>query len=128
MTQSNENLAARLVELKTEIANYRAELAKIEAELVDRLAADLPVDKSRTYDLDGWKVTIKRPVTRKVDSDEWSRICQTIPADLRPMRVEYKPEKKGLDWLATNKPDIFRRVAGCISSTPGKPSVTVKEA
>jgi len=43
--------------------------------------------------------------------------------------VTYKPELDltGVRWLEHNQPDIYRQFASCLTVTPAKPYIQVKE-
>lgn len=116
-------MCERLAEAKRAESRARDERVKIE----EAIAAELecPVDGSKTHKLEGWKVTIKRPVNRRLDAEAWDRVKASIPPEWHP--VEYKPSLSatGCKWLAKNEPEAWARCAEAITETEGKVSVTV---
>ena len=118
-----ETLCERLEEAKRAEAKAKAE--RVELELAIAAELECASDSSRTHKLEGWNVTIKRPVNRRLDVEAWDRIKDSITEDLWP--VEYKPSLSatGCKWLRKNDPEAWAKCAEAITETEGKVSVTV---
>lgn len=82
---------------------------------------------SQTHKPDGYKVTITGKVNRTLDAAAWGSVADKVPANLSP--VQYKPslDARGLKYLKSNEPEIYRIVAEAITAKPGKPSVKVEK-
>ena len=101
----------------------RDERVKIELALCEIFECDERA--SRTHQIEGWKVAVKRPINRKIDAKAWERIKERVPEELRP--VEYKPSVSaaGCTWLQENDPETWAVCAEAITESAGKPAVTV---
>ena len=113
-------LEAKRAEQKAQAARY-----KIEAELCKAL--ETRDEGAITHKLDGYKVTLTQPVSRKVDAEAWEMVKRTIPAALRPVKMKLEADATGCKWLAENEPDLWRKVASAFEAKPGKVSVKVEE-
>jgi len=82
---------------------------------------------SKTNNVDGYKITVKRPINRTIDGEAWERIKDRIPTDLHPIRVKVEPDAKGCDWLRENRPELWVVAAEAITEKPGKAGFTVEE-
>ena len=118
-----EEMCQQLADAKRAEAAARDRRVEVELAIAAELACER--DRSKTHKLDGWKVTLKRPVNRRLDVKAWDRIKGDIPEELRP--VEYKPaiNASGCKWLAENDPETWAKCAEAITETEGKVSVTV---
>lgn len=81
-----------------------------------------------THNLDGFKVTLTQPITRKLDEKEWGLVAFLCPANLHPIKTKIEPDAVGMKWLAENKPAIWRKIAQAFEVKPGKIGVKVEVA
>lgn len=99
----------RRVELETQIL----ELAGVKEE------------GSQHVDTAYFRVTTVGKLTRSLDAAAWEAIRGDVPADLAP--VDYKPslDLKKLRAIETANPELYQKIAQCISTKPAKPSIKV---
>lgn len=95
----------------------------IEKELA--AALDVPAEGSKTHKIDGYKITLIQPVTRKLDENQIDMVCQTARG-LAPIKVKYEADATGCKWLAENEPELWRKIAVAFETKPGKIGVKVE--
>jgi hypothetical protein len=98
---------------------------KIEEELAQAL--DVPDEGSKTHKIDGFKVTLTQPVTRKLDAVVWEKVKQHISPEMAPVKVKLEADATGCKWLATNDAKTWRKIAPAFETKPGKVGVKVEE-
>jgi hypothetical protein len=98
---------------------------KIEEELAQAL--DVPDEGSKTHKIDGFKVTLTQPVTRKLDAVVWEKVKQHISPEMAPVKVKLEADTTGCKWLATNDARTWRKIASAFETKPGKVGVKVEE-
>ena len=118
-------LAKRWQTAKDMIDGLKAEMLIIEADLLKEVES--VEGSSKTNHLDGYKITVKRPINRTIDGEAWELVKERIPADLRPVRVKIEPDAKGCDWLRENRPELWAIAAEAITEKPGKAGFTIEE-
>jgi hypothetical protein len=118
-------LAKRWTTAKERIEELKEEMLEIETSLLAEVES--VEGGSKTNHLDGYKITVKRPINRTIDGDAWEIVKERIPADLRPVRVKIEPDAKGCDWLRENRPELWAIAAEAITERPGKAGFTVEE-
>lgn len=118
-------LAKRWTSAKARIDELKAEMLEIEADLLKEVES--VEGSSKTNHLDGYKITVKRPINRTIDGEAWELVKDRIPADLRPVRVKVEADAKGCDWLRENRPELWAIAAEAITEKLGKPGFTVEE-
>jgi len=98
---------------------------ELEQELIEMLG--MKCEGSKTHNLEGFKVTIKGSMNRKLDKDAYLGLASRIPADRNPVRVveKFELDDAGCRWLTENDPTVWGILAAAITTTPAKPSVTV---
>ena len=116
-------LAKRWTTAKDMIRDLQAELIEIETALLAEVEST--EGGSKTNHIDGYKITVKRPVLRNIDGEAWELVKDRIPADLRPVRVKVEPDAKGCDWLRENRPELWAIAAEAITEKPGKAGFTI---
>lgn len=81
---------------------------------------------SKTHPAGELKITVTGKINRSLDVVAWDAIAPKVPEQLRP--VKYKPEIdiKGLRYLESNEPKIYKLVAQAIVAKPGKTAVEIK--
>ena len=65
-------LAAAWIEAKRAETKANAERIKIEEQLV--AAMEVPAEGSKTHSIDGYKITVTQPITRKLDEAAWAKV------------------------------------------------------
>ncbi len=118
MTTNVEALCRDWIEAKRAEAAANAQRLKIEEALVEAL--EIPYEGSKTHKLDGYKVTVTQPITRKLDEAEWAKVYTRIPESLRPVKVKLEADATGCKYLATNEPEMWRAIASAFETKPGK--------
>lgn len=106
-------LAAKSAEAKA-----NKERLRIEADLVKAL--DVPEEGSKTQDIDGYKVTVTQPVSRKLDAAEWERVKLLIEPVMWPIKMKAEADASGCKYLANNEPETWAMIASAFTTTPGK--------
>jgi hypothetical protein len=121
----------RLKELAADWLRAKAVEAKAVA---DRVAIEEKIiavtgkknEGSQTHDADGFKVTVKAVINRKMDWDKWREVEPQIPAELRPVKLKPELDDKGVRWLQENRPDLYLLLP--IETKPGKTGIEIKVA
>ena len=105
------------------------DLKQRESELVDAIANNYGKDEGqKTTVSDEYKVTVKTGVNIRLNRDKFFQDVQfKIPESLRPVKVVEKVEldSKGIRYLRSNEPDIYKTMAEALVMTPAKPSVKI---
>lgn len=81
---------------------------------------------SETHVTDGYKVTVKAVINRKMDWDKWKEVKVKIPVEMQPVKMKPELDDKGVKWLAENRPDLYALLP--IEVKPGKTGIEVKVA
>lgn len=124
MNEELKDLAGRWLSAKQEEAKAIAERVKIEEKIV--AITGKRDEGSQTHDADGFKVTVKGVVYRKMDWDKWKQVQAEFPVELQPVKMKPELDDKGCKWLAENRPDLYKLLP--IEVKPGKTGVEVKVA
>lgn len=101
-------------------AHYRREIAAKIQELTGHDA-----EGQKTFEDDGWKVTVKVPMNRTMDWKQWEHTKDSIPDMLRPVVLKPTLDEKGVKWLQHNEPDMYKTLSACLTVTPGAVQITV---
>lgn len=118
-------LARDWITAKQEEDAARVRRVKIEGELTAALEAK--EEGSITHKLDGYKVTLTQPVTRKLIESEWEKVRGECPMEFWPVKTKLEADATGLKWLAANEPKYLRKIASAFESKKGKIGVKVQE-
>lgn len=123
---SIEDLCEELLRCKAAEEEARDRRVKAEVALSDLLECDRDASRTHTVADGAYRVTVKRPVNRRLDVKAWDAIKDRLPQEVWP--VVYKPalDDKGCRWLAQNDPSAWAICAGAVSESDGKVAVTVK--
>jgi hypothetical protein len=97
----------------------------IEAQLA--AALKVPPEGAKTHRLNGYKVTLTQPVTRRVDEAVWQQVRDNCPPNLQPVKIKIEADAAGCKYLAQNEPEIWRAIARAFETKPGKIGVKVEE-
>lgn len=120
-----ETLARDWLDAKRAEADAASRRYAIEAQLCEAL--DVPDGGSKTHHLNGYKVTVTQPVTRKLDIHTWQRLYTHCPPAMRPVKTKIEADAGGCKYLASNEPEIWRLIAPAFETKPGKIGFKVEE-
>lgn len=123
--ESVKVLAKRWTTGKARIRELQDELLEIESLLLSEVEST--EGGSKTNHVDGYKITVKRPINRTIDGDAWEAVKDKIPAGLWPIKMKVEPDPKGCDWLRENRPDLWAIAAEAIREKEGKAGFTIEE-
>jgi hypothetical protein len=84
--------------LEAKRAENAANAARIKIETQLAQALDVPDEGSKTHKIDGFKVTLTQPVTRKLDAAAWEKVKQHVSPDLAPIKIKLEPDATGCKW------------------------------
>jgi hypothetical protein len=112
------------------LRDVEAEIVKRRREVEDALLSGLGVDDTsegtQTFDLDGVKVKVVGRMNRKVDADLLQAMARENGlTDHLTSLFRWKPELSVAAWKAA-APDITAPLTAAITTTPGRPSVSVE--
>ena len=113
-------LDAKNAETKAQKLRY-----SIEAQLAEAL--EVKDEGAIAHNIEGYKVTLTQPVTRKLDARAWEMVKGDCPENLHPVKVKLEADATGAKWLAANEPDIWRKIASAFETKPGKIGTKVEE-
>ena len=116
-------LARDWIEAKKQEAEANKRRIEIEEQLVSALGAK--DEGSVTHALDGYKVTIAQPISRKIDAKMWEIVKNNIPNELWPIKTKVDVDATGIKWLKENKPAMWKTVSRAFTEKPGKVGVKV---
>lgn len=118
MTDNLKPLAQAWLDAKHAEAAANAERLKIEAQMVEAL--EVPTEGSKTHKIEGYKITVTQPVTRKIDVDAWAKVSAKCPAAMQPIKTKIEADATGCKYLAEHEPQIWKRIASAFETKPGK--------
>ena len=96
-------------------------------ELISKLVPTDEVGQKTVVASDGTKVTVKRGLSYKADFEKIDAVC--IQAGEHPpvkSKTTRELDIQGYEWYRKEKPEVFQLIAGHVSVTPRKVSVTLK--
>lgn len=125
MSDNVEALCRDWLDAKREENAANAKRLKIEEQLVQAL--EIPEEGSKTHKMDGFKVTVTQPITRKLDVDAWAKVADKCPEGMRPVKVKLEADATGCKWLQNNEPQIWKKIAKAFETKPGKVGFKVEE-
>lgn len=108
-------------------AENAANAARIKIETQLSEALDVPSEGSKTHKIDGYKITLTQPVTRKLDVAAWQKVEHHVSPDLAPIKMKMEADATGCKWLAENNPSVWRKIADAFETKTGKIGVKVEE-
>jgi uncharacterized lipoprotein len=118
VTDNVEALARDWLEAKRAEAEAAQRRYAIEAQMCEAL--EVPAEGSKTHKLDGYKVTVTQPVTRKLDEAVWDQVRNNCPPDMQPIKIRIEADATGCKYLANHEPEIWRKIARAFETKPGK--------
>jgi hypothetical protein len=123
MNKTLTELLTELVEVKAAENAAKAKRVALEQSIADLVPTEL--GSQTTQRIDGFKVVVKLPINYRIDSTIWDEVKTQIPVAKRPVKTKLDVDVTGLKWLADNEPDIYQVAAKAITSSAGKPAVSV---
>jgi hypothetical protein len=124
MKQSVKALCNRWVTAKDYIKSMQDELLEIESQLFDLVES--VEDGSKVNHLDGYKITVKRPINRTINGEAWEQARDLIPAEMWPIKQKIEPDTAGCKWLAENRPELWLIASKAITEKPGKAGFSIE--
>lgn len=119
------NLVNELIQAKKTEAEANARRVSIEQEIVK--ITGQKDEGSQTHDLEnGMKLTVTGKLSYSADMVLLTQLCQALPADMRPLKVETKLDDTGCKYLRNNEPETWAMIAPAITVKPAKTSITIK--
>lgn len=120
-----ESLSAKWLEAK----EYEQQAIEYRRSLEEQMTAALGIDEafegSKTLHEGGYKVVVKRSMTRKVDGDRLQEIAAEHGLeDYLSTLFRWKPDIDTKAWKAADE-GVTKVLSGAITTTPGKPAYTV---
>ena len=104
--------------------NRAADLRRELATQIQRLTGH-QAESSKTYQDGDWKVTVKQPVNRTMDWEQWEATKTKINEALWPVELKLSLDEKGVKWLQDNDPVTYAVLSECLTTKPGAVSITV---
>jgi hypothetical protein len=123
MSSNVTGLCGAWLDAKRREDEAKAARIKIEDEISQALEAK--DEGSITHKVEPYKVTLSRPIYRKIDMGVWESIKDAIPMEAWPLRMKVEVDDTGCRWLMENRPDLWKIAATAITATPGKIGVKV---
>lgn len=122
-----EIVAAEWLAQKRLLTAAQAALDALSTELVGMTDAARSIEDegSKTYTLDGFKVEVKRAISRKAVKGGIEEIQKLALNELTPLKTKVEIDDTGVKYLKNNHPKIYAKVAKFIESKPSKIGVTV---
>jgi len=108
-------------------AEEKALTAKRHA-IEEQIAAALEVkdEGSISHKLDGHKVTLTQPVSRKIDAIVWDKVAKKIPTHLHPVKTVISADSAGCRYLLANEPKLWAKIAPAFETKAGKIGVKIE--
>lgn len=125
MSNNVAALARDWLEAKRTEAEAQSKRIAIEEQINSALKAKS--EGSVTHKIEGYKVTLTQPVTRKIDADVWDSVKAHCKAEMHPVKTKVEPDATGIKWLMENEPKTWAKIAPAFTSKAGKIGVKVEE-
>lgn len=125
MEDKKEALLAEHLKVSKAEDKAKTRRVEIEAEL-EKLYGDFD-GKSKTFNEEKYKVTIKKNFSQKLDQEKYVAIRPEIPEELRPEKIKFDLDSKGFEWLKENNRDIYLKVSDCVTEKQNKSTVSVEK-
>ena len=112
--------------LKQKEEDARAARVAHEAIMLPHLE-QVPQGSKTTTLPDGRKVTVKNGDSYSVDWQAWKQVKDSIPDELKPVKLKEVLSETTLRYLMRNEVDTYKGIAKCFIARPQKAGITVKE-
>ena len=121
-----EKLAQRYQQLKA--AEDEVKTARREAGEALAAALEHPYEGSKTYEVGGYRITIKSTINRKVDWELFDGVAFSLPSGIpSPVITKRELDTVGLRWIQKHEPEVYARLATAITAKPGAVQVEVRD-
>jgi hypothetical protein len=122
---SLEQIAFRWQLLKAAEEKARKDRIQCESDMLPFL--DQRAEGATTTTLkDGTKITVKNSVGRSMDWIKWKEIAPEIPPKLQCVKLKDVLDEAHFRQLMSDEPEIYKKIAAAVTTTPHKPGITVK--
>jgi len=122
-----DRLAERWLQEKELEDSCKRRRIELETEMLP-LLSHRPEGQTSTKTNQGRQIVLKTKLNRTLDGVELNKIRDKIPADLLPLQAKEVLDLKRLRYLQNNEPETYRLLAGCITTKPAKPNITIATA
>lgn len=120
------------LELKTLCADWLNAKAEEKAATKRRVDLETEILKitgsrdegSKTTTIEGFKITTKGVINRKMDWEKWQLVRGNIPQTMWPVKTKMEIDEQGVKYLQANEPEYYRLLP--LTATPGKTGVTIE--
>jgi len=123
MTDNVSTLARDWLMAKSKEAAANRRRLLIEEQIIS--AFEVKSEGSITHQIDGYKVTLTQPISRKVDADAWGKVASLCPVAMHPVKTKIEADGPGIKWLMENEPTIWGKISLAFEAKPGKVGVAV---
>ena len=113
------------IRAKVKEEKAKAERLRVEEKLSQLFSFDS--GNSKTFTEGNYKISLKKNVAYKLDQAGWSAIRDNFPADLRPEKVKFEVDVKGLEYLKANHYDLYKKASDLIEIKENKMTITVEK-
>ena len=125
-----QELIEELLAIKETTAKLAQRKADLESSIIDAMKANtpLPTEGTRTDSVGSYKVSVACKLNRKVDFERWVEISGDVADEDSPMRYKAELDTKKARELEKYKPEVWALISRCVTTSPAKPTITIKEA
>lgn len=116
-----DSLCAAWTEAKRLEQEANKSRLKIESEIIK--ITGCKTEGSQTSHTDQFKITTTGKITRTMDWDEWEKVKDQIPEDIRPIKTKEVLDEVGVKWLFDNNREIYSLLPLVVK--PAKPGVGI---
>ena len=117
-------LAADWLSIKAEETALTAKRHAIEEQIA--AALEVKSEGSISHKLDGHKITLTQPVSRKVDAIIWDKVSRKIPKPFHPVKTVISADSAGCRYLLANEPKLWAKIAPAFATRAGKVGVKIE--
>jgi len=116
--------------LKFEKAEKQAKEKRyeIESEIENLIGLDFE-GNSKTFEIDEFKVNLKKNIVYKIDDKAYLSIKNDIPEELDPIeeKISYSLNLKGFEYLKTNAREIYKKISDVVDKKENKTTIKVEK-
>lgn len=116
-----DSLCAAWLECKKREQEANKARLEIESEIIK--ITGCKTEGAQTCHTDQFKVTTTGKITRTMDWDEWEKVKDQIPVDIRPIKTKEVLDEVGVKWLFDNNREIYSLLPLVVK--PAKPGVGI---
>lgn len=122
-----EHTTSELIKMLSEAKQVERSVIEARQKISDELSMRLefPTDGSKTHNIDGYKITIKGVLNRKVD---WELFDKVIKGRQHPpFKFKKELDIAGLKWVQENDVEFYRELCKAITSVSGRAQINIEE-